>query len=188
MYNKSYTGDVCSHDHSFFLDNFIRRLIQNPRKIVGEYIKDGDTVVDLGCGPGYFSMDMAKMVGESGHVIAVDLQPEMLEKVGKKAKKFNLSKRIMLHHCSQDKIGLSQDVKADFVLAFYMVHETPNPVKFLEEVKSLLKEGGKCLIVEPRFHVSKKQFQQVVQEAENIGFKILDPPLKKGGRSLLVSV
>ena len=88
MYNKNYTGDVCSHDHSFFLDNFIRRLIQNPRKIVGEYIHNGDTVVDLGCGPGYFSIDMAKMVGESGHVIAVDLQPEMLEKVKKKAKKF----------------------------------------------------------------------------------------------------
>jgi len=135
MYNKAYKGDVCSHDHSFFLDNFIRRLIQNPRKIVGEYIHNGDTVVDLGCGPGYFSIDMAKMVGESGHVIAVDLQPEMLEKVKKKAKKFNLSKRITLHNCPQDKIGLNQDVKADFVLAFYMVHETPDPVKFLQEVK-----------------------------------------------------
>ena len=188
MYNKNYKGDICSHDHSFFLDNFFRRLIQNPQKIVGEYINKGDIVVDLGCGPGYFSIDMAKMVGESGHVISVDLQPEMLEKVEKKAKKFNLSKRITLHNCLQDKIGLNQEVKADFVLAFYMVHETPNHIKFLQEVKTFLKESGKCLIVEPTFHVSKKQFQQVTQDVSNIGFNILGTPLKKGGRSLLVSV
>jgi len=74
MYNKEYKGDVCSHTHSFFLDNFLRRLIQNPKKIVGEYIKKGDTIIDLGCGPGYFSIAMAKMVGDTGRVYSVDLQ------------------------------------------------------------------------------------------------------------------
>ena len=178
MDNKEYKGDVCSHNHSFVLDNFFRRFIQNPQKIVGEYINKGDIVVDLGCGPGYFSIDMAKMVGESGRVIAVDLQPEMLEKVEKKAKKFNLSKRITLHNCPHDQIGLGKDVTADFVLAFYMVHETPSHIKFLQEVKTFLKKGGKCLIVEPTFHVSKKNFQKVMQDAENVGFIVLGTPLK----------
>jgi len=187
MYNKDYKGDVCSHSHSFFLDNVFRRLIQNPKKIVGEYIKDGDTVVDLGCGPGYFSIDMAKMVGETGRVISVDLQPEMLEKVEKKAKKQNLSRRITLHNCPQNKIGLNPDVAADFVLAFYMLHETPDPDKFLQEVKTFLKKDGKCLIVEPIFHVSKKHFQNLTQDIKNIGFRILDYPQKKGGRSILIS-
>jgi hypothetical protein len=41
MYNKEYKGDICSHTHAFFLDNFLRRLVQNPKKIVGEYIKKG---------------------------------------------------------------------------------------------------------------------------------------------------
>jgi len=188
MYNKEYKGDVCSHTHAFFLDNFFRRIIQNPKKIVGEYIAEGDTVIDLGCGPGYFSIDMARMVGSSGKVIAVDLQKEMLEKTQGKAKRLSLEDRIIFHNCPQDKIGLNGDMKADFILAYYMVHETPDHFKFLTEVKTLLKEQGKFLLVEPRFHVSKKQFQQIARDVENAGFKILGSPPKKGGHSLLLSV
>ena len=66
MYNKKFKGDVCSHSHSFFLDNFVRRLIQNPKRITGEYIREGDTVLDLGCGPGYFSINMATLTGTAG--------------------------------------------------------------------------------------------------------------------------
>ncbi|MCK5162121.1 MAG: class I SAM-dependent methyltransferase [Desulfobacula sp.] len=188
MVNKEYKGDVCSHNHSFFLDNFFRRIIQSPKKIVGEFIKDGDTVIDLGCGPGYFSIDMAKMVGKAGKVYSVDLQKEMLDNVGKKAKKQNLTDRIMLHNCPQKNIGLNGDVKADFILAFYMVHETPDHIKFLKEVKTLLKKGGNFLLVEPRFHVSKKHFQKITRDIKNIGFTLLGTPSKKGGRSLLLSV
>ena len=188
MYNKEYKGDVCSHKHSFFLDNFFRKLIQNPKKIVGEYIHDGNIVIDLGCGPGYFSIDMAKMVGESGKVIAVDIQKEMLKKVEKKAKKYSLDHRIKFHTCPQDQIGLNEDIKADFILGFYMVHETPDHINFLKEVKTLLKKGGKFLLVEPGFHVSKAHFKKITRDIEDIGFIILDTPSKKGGRSLLLSV
>ena len=187
MYNKEYQGDVCSHTHSFFLDNIFRRLLQNPEKIVGEYLKEGDLAIDLGCGPGYFSIDMAKMVGGSGKVFAVDLQKEMLEKARKKAKVLSLEVRMVFHNCPQDRIGLSEDIKADFILAFYMVHETPDPEKFLSEVKTLLKKQGKFLLVEPAFHVSKKQFQEIARTAEKIGFKPLGSPAKKGGRSLLLT-
>ncbi len=188
MYNKEYKGDVCSHSHSFFLDNFFRRIIQNPKKIVGDYIKTGDRVIDLGCGPGYFSIDMAKMVGKSGKVFSVDLQKEMLAKVKEKAEKYNLADRMKFHNCPQKEIGLNSDVKADFILAFYMVHETPDHIKFLSEVKTLLKKGGKFLLVEPLFHVSKKHFHRITQDIKNIGFTILDTPSRKGGRSLLLSV
>jgi len=188
MYNKEYKGDVCSHSHSFFLDNFFRRLFQNPKKIVGEYIKDGDTVIDLGCGPGFFSIDMARMVGNSGRVYSVDLQKEMLEKVEKKAFNLGLSKQIFLHHCLQEKIGLNDDVKADFILAYYMVHETPDHINFLKEVKSLLKSGGRFLLVEPIFHVSKDRFKKITKDIKALGFSILNTPSKKGGRSLLLSV
>ncbi len=187
MYNKEYKGDVCSHTHSFFLDNFFRRILQNPKRIVGEYISKGDTVIDLGCGPGYFSIDMARMVGRTGKVFAVDLQKEMLEKTQKKAKNLSLEDRIIFHNCPQDKIGLSEKIKADFILAYYMVHETPDHFKFLAEVKSLLKEQGKFLLVEPMFHVTRKQFQQIGKDAETIGFKTLGSPSKKGGHSLLLS-
>ena len=70
---------------AFVLDNPIRRLIHDPQKILGGYIEPGQTVLDLGCGPGTFSIVMAKMVGESGKVIAVDVQEEMLQILRKKA-------------------------------------------------------------------------------------------------------
>ncbi len=92
------------------------------------------------------------------------------------------------HNCPQERIGLNNDVKADFILAFYMLHETPDHIKFLSEVKTLLKKGGNFLLVEPLFHVSKKYFHRVTQDIKNIGFTILATPSKKGGRSLLLSV
>jgi ubiquinone/menaquinone biosynthesis C-methylase UbiE len=94
MYNKECKGDVCDHSHSIFLDNFLRRIFQNPKKIVGEYIKKRDTIIDLGCRPGFFSIDMAKMVGEKGKVYSVDLQREMLDKVKKKANRYHLSNQV----------------------------------------------------------------------------------------------
>jgi ubiquinone/menaquinone biosynthesis C-methylase UbiE len=187
MYNKKFNGDVCSHSHSFFLDNFVRRFIQNPKRMLGEYIHKGDTIIDLGCGPGYFSIDMAEMTGETGKVIAVDLQTQMLAKVEKKAAAKNLSERIHLHLCEQNRIGLAPGIKADFILAFYMVHETPNPVVFLEQVKELLKPDGRFLLVEPIFHVSKVQFEKIVASAIQTGLTPVDRPQKKGGRSVLLS-
>ena len=61
------------------LDNIIRRWLQNPQKILRPYLKEGMTVLDIGCGPGFISIDMAQMVGESGQVISVDLQEGMLQ-------------------------------------------------------------------------------------------------------------
>jgi len=188
MYNKEFKGDVCSHSHSFFLDNFIRRIIQNPKRIIGEFIREGDTIIDIGCGSGYFSIDMATLTGTAGKVFAVDLQKEMLTKVGEKAAAKNLSERIDLHQCDQNRIGLAPETKADFILAFYMVHEIPDPGAFLEQVKELLRPGGKFLLVEPMFHVSKVQFANILVSAIKIGFTQVDMPKRKGGRSVLLSI
>ena len=154
MHTPKFEGDICSHRHAYSLDNFIRRLIQNPGRIVGPYIKKGDTVIDLGCGPGFFTIDMARMVGETGRVFAVDLQEEMLSRVAHKAVINHLSQMIHLHRCSQQAIGLPASIQADFALAYYMVHETLDPGKFLAEVRTMVTPGGRVLIVEPRFHVS----------------------------------
>ena len=182
MMNKA-KGHVCPHQAGFMLDNPFRRLIQNPKKIVGEYIRRGDTVIDVGCGPGYFTIDMAKMVGETGRVIAADLQEHMLLKVKKKAARHGVADRIQYHQCEADKIGLK--AAADFILAYYMIHETPDPTRFLAELKGLLKTGGKLLTVEPKMHVSKKSFETMLAQAERAGLKTLDTPKGKGGRCVL---
>lgn len=165
---------VCPVSKAGGLDNRIRRWVQNPRKIVGPYVKEGMTVLDVGCGPGFFSMDIAYMVGESGRVIACDLQDGMLQKLGKKLVGTPIQDRITLHKCEKDRLGLSESV--DFVLAFYVVHEIPNQQDFFREIKTILKPGGKMLIVEPPFHASHREFDETVRRARETGFTVVEKP------------
>ncbi len=166
---------VCPVERAGGLDNRVRRLLQNPQRILGTYVKEGMTALDIGCGPGFFSVEMAKMVGESGLVIAADLQEGMLQKVKNKIQGTEIEKRVKLHKCEEYKIGVSENV--DFVLAFYMVHEVPDQKKFFEEIKSILKPNGKALIVEPKlFHVSKGAFKESVMTAKEIGLEPVENP------------
>ena len=174
---------VCPHTISFFLDNWFRKLIQNPKRIAGPYIKEGDIVIDMGCGPGFFSIEMAKMVGQNGRVVAVDLQEKMLGHVNRKAAKHGVTGRMEFHQCGADHIGLR--VKADFMLAYYMVHETPSIAKFFVEAASLLRQGGRMLVVEPRFHVTRAMFAETLERADKAGLTAADFPKGKGGRSVL---
>ena len=165
---------VCPVQRAGSLDSRIRRWIQDPRKILGPYVEEGMTVLDIGCGPGFFSVDLARMVGESGHVIASDLQEGMLQKLRKKIQGTEFEKRIRLHKCEEDEIGVSEDV--DFVLAFYVVHEVPDQEKLFNEIKSILKPKGQVFIVEPPFHVSKAAFEETVRIAQNAGFRPGEKP------------
>jgi ubiquinone/menaquinone biosynthesis C-methylase UbiE len=185
--NEQCGARVCPHKMAFILDNWFRKLLQNPTKITGEYINEGDTVIDIGCGPGYFTIAMAGMIGQQGKIIAVDLQEEMLEHVKRKAQAKNFSDRIHFHHCEQDRLGLEVNEKADFMLAYYMVHELPNPGAFFQEVRPLLKTGGKFLVVEPKWHVTQAKYEEMLTLAEKAGFRILTFPKKKGGRSVLLT-
>ena len=191
MTTSTSENQVCSHHHSYALDNLFRRLIQSPKKIIGPYLTRGNTAIDLGCGPGFFTIPMAELVGSSGRVIAVDLQEEMLAKVrGKLAstkRGQSMTARITLHQCSEQEIGLDESVKADFILACYMVHETPDHYRFFQQVNRLLKPTGTFLVIEPPFHVSKKDFAKMLSIAEQTGLVIIDRPKGKGGKSALLA-
>jgi ubiquinone/menaquinone biosynthesis C-methylase UbiE len=165
---------VCPVSLAGSLDNKIRRYLQNPRKILGPYIEEGMTVLDIGCGPGFFSMELAQMVGKSGRVIAADLQEGMLHKIRDKVQGTELEERIKFHKCETNRLGLSENV--DFVLAVYMVHEVPDKQGFLNEIKSMLKPNGRVLIIEPPFHTSKKVFDEIVRKALAAGLKVINRP------------
>jgi ubiquinone/menaquinone biosynthesis C-methylase UbiE len=165
---------VCPVERAGSLDNRFRRWLQNPRKILSPYIGEGMIVLDLGCGPGFFSIDIAQMVGKSGRVIASDLQEGMLQKLRDKIQGTELEERITLHKCQKNRIGVSENV--DFVLAFYMVHEVPNQEEFLNEIGSILKPNGQVLIVEPPFRVSKSAFEETIRKAQNAGFTLVERP------------
>ncbi|UGV41714.1 class I SAM-dependent methyltransferase [Methanococcoides orientis] len=165
---------VCPAAISGILDNRIRRWFQKPREILEPYVKEGMTVLDLGCGPGFFSTEIARMVGSSGLVIASDLQEEMLHKLRKKIQGTELEGRIVLHKCKEDVIGISE--KVDLAIAFYMLHEVPNPEKTLNELASIVKGNGFLFIAEPYLHVSPKSFNKTIKIALNNGFTIVERP------------
>ena len=180
----NYRIHVCPHQIGFMLDNRLRRLIQNPKRILRGFINKGDTVVDMGCGPGFFTIDMAEMVGRNGKVIAADIQSHMLAKLRKKAAKHGVMDRIEFHQCESNKIRLNR--KANFILAYYMIHETPDPKALLKEMSRFLYDNGKILIVEPHLHVSKRMFESLLKESEEAGLIPVDFPKRKGGRSVLL--
>jgi len=165
---------VCPVESAKGLDNFFRKLVQNPKKILKDCVKEGMTVLDVGCGPGFFSVEIADMVGASGKVIAADLQQGMLDKIKNKIEGTEIENIIDLHKCEEDRIGIS--TKVDLVLAIYMVHEVPDQDKFLKEMYSILKPNGTLFIVEPSFHVSKKAFEETVNRANAIGFSQVKRP------------
>jgi len=165
---------VCPVERAGSLDNRIRRWIQNPQKILEPYIKERMTVLDIGCGPGFFSIDMAEMVGESGRIIAADLQEGMLEKLKNKIKGTKLEERITLHRCQENKTDVLEEV--DFVLLFYVAHEVPNIEELFNEIVGILKPNGQILIVEPPFRVSKTEFEETVRKAREAGLKEIDRP------------
>jgi ubiquinone/menaquinone biosynthesis C-methylase UbiE len=155
-------------------DNPLRRLLQRPEKILQDVVRPGDACLDLGCGIGYFTIPMARLVGPSGSVTAADVQPEMLAGVRRRAERSGLSSRIRLQRV--DASGLQLDGPFDFALAFWMLHEVPDQGSVLRQVRVALKPGGRLMLVEPWGHVGQAAFDQSVRLAEGAGFaKVGDP-------------
>jgi ubiquinone/menaquinone biosynthesis C-methylase UbiE len=165
---------VCPASQAGWLSTPLRRLVNDPRRVLNGLVEPGQTVADLGCGPGFFTLPLARMVGDRGRVIAVDLQPAMLAKLQARAERAGLAGRITLHGCEADSLGLSE--KIDAALAFYMLHEVPDQRRILNEVRSLLKPGGRFLLVEPRGHVGAAAFARAVEAAVATGMTVAARP------------
>lgn len=176
---------VCPAKFAGSLDNPVRRLVHKPTRILESYVSKGMTVLDLGCGPGFFTIEMAKLVGETGRVIAADLQQNMLDKVAAKIIGTDLGQRIELHKCQDDSISISQ--KIDFVLAFWMIHEVPDQQRLFEELKSIMNPGCRIMIIEPKIHVNEKSFNNMIGRLELAGLEIIERPKIWLSRSVLLS-
>ncbi|MCD4847627.1 MAG: class I SAM-dependent methyltransferase [Candidatus Aegiribacteria sp.] len=165
---------VCPVWVGHLLSSPLRKLFENPFKILSPYIKEGMTVIDVGCAMGFFSLPMAEMVGPSGKVICIDMQEKMVSKLYSKAKKKNLNDRIEVRVCKQDLLKTDDlDGMADFVLASAVVHEVPNSSSFFKQLFSTLKEGGALLVIEPSHHVSPEDFSNTVETAKKAGFALV---------------
>jgi ubiquinone/menaquinone biosynthesis C-methylase UbiE len=174
---------VCPWWFCFTFDNFLRKLLHNSEEILRPYVVEGDSVLDIGPGMGYFSIPLARMVGEKGKVIVADIQPEMLKALQKRAKKAGVEKRIITHLCEADSLGV--DMQFDFVLAFWMAHEVANYLVFFKEIKSLLKPSGKFFLSEPILHVNQAMFEKTVKIVESVGLVLKEKPKISLSRSAL---
>ena len=92
---------VCPCWLAYTFDNPIRGFFHQPQTMLAPYIAEGMTVMDVGCGMGFFSIGMAKMVGDKGKVLSVDIQPKMLEITIKRAKRAGVDNRIYPHMWSR---------------------------------------------------------------------------------------
>ena len=167
-------GRVCPWERVRHFDNFLRPLVHNPRKLFGPYVQPGMTVLDVGCGRGFASLGLARLVGEDGMVISADLQPEMLEMVKERAASTGLMERITFHRCEPGRIGVR--ARVDFAVAFWMVHEVPDIEAFLREMRAILSPGGRFFLAEPKMHTSQLEFDSTVEKSVAAGFAVLHKP------------
>ena len=155
----------------------LRKLVQNPKVILGPHIREGMTVLEPGCGMGFFTLEAAQMVGPRGKVVAADLQPKMLEGLKKRLLKAGLSERVDARLTQANRLGVSDlNATVDLALAIYMVHEVPDQPGFFSEVAATLKPGASLLVVEPKNHVSEKAFDASLAVAASMGCAVESRP------------
>ena len=176
---------TCPWWFGYTFDNPLRRFIHRPKSILGELVSPGDTAVDIGCGLGYFSIALADLVGPTGRVFAFDVQAQMVERARQRAERQNLADRIHFRVCAPDHMGF--DGTADFVLAFWMLHEVLDPEHLLTEVRSFLRPSGHLMIAEPLLHVSKRRFSTTIELAKRNGFRVAKGPEVRLSRSIVCS-
>lgn len=168
----------------------LRRLLQDPAAIVGEHVGEGMTVLEPGPGMGFFTLELARRVGPSGRVVAVDVQQRMLDGLARRARKAGLEKRIEARLTSGE--GLAVDDLAgtvDLVLAFAVVHELPDQARFFADAARALRPGGRMLLAEPTGHVSEAAFAATLNAARAAGLREeRRPGIRRSRTSLLVRV
>jgi SAM-dependent methyltransferase len=174
---------TCPWWFAYTFDNPVRGLVHDARSILDGLARPGDTVVDIGCGLGFFTHALAELVGPEGRVVAVDLQEAMLDRNRRRAERLGLTDRIEFRRCRAESLDL--EVVADFVLAFWMVHEVERPDSFLSEVHEALRPSGRLLIAEPKGHVPEAFFSKTVERARGAGFEVRPGPAVRFSRSIL---
>lgn len=168
---------VCPYWAGYFLANRLRRLLQNPYRILAPYVRPGMTVLDVGSAMGYFSLPMAEMVGPDGRVVCVDVQPKMLAVLRRRAVQAGLGDRVETHVSTGESIGLQgRDISFDFALLFTVLHEVTNQAGFLREIYQMLKPGAPLLLTEPIRHVDRVEFDRSISTARQQGFTVTSHP------------
>ena len=179
--------DVCPWWVGYWLASPIRKLFHNPRVILEPFVREGMTVFEPGPGMGFFTLEMARMVGKGGLVVAVDIQTKMIENLARKAQRQGLAGRIDLRLANWTGMGINDLIgRVDFVLAFAVVHELPDAGLFFKEAFAVLKPGGKVLFSEPSNHIEQSEFAKSLDYAGKAGFRVEGMPTIRSNQSAVL--
>jgi len=130
--------------HIAVLESEDRRIWQSPDVILSAVeVKPNFVVADLGCGNGYFTVPLAE---KARKVYGIDVQKEMLDFLAEKTRKLKI-KNVELLVSKPDEIPLN-DESVDVLLSVNTLHEFDDKEKMTEEIRRVVKKGGKLLIVD----------------------------------------
>jgi SAM-dependent methyltransferase len=180
---------VCPWWIGYLLASPLRKWMgQDPIEILRPYVREGMTVLEPGPGMGFFTLPLAKLVGPSGRVIAVDLQPKMIANLKRRAAKAGLLDRIEARLSAADTLAIADLAdKVDFTLAFAMVHELPDPHRFFREIEAASRAGAQVLFAEPRGHVDMKKFEAELRAATAAQFIVAARPSIRRSHAVLLA-
>ena len=153
---------------------------ENPRKLLKALdVKPGQTVCDLGCGNGFYTLQLAKLVGKHGRVLAVDIQPEMLALLRHRAQEAGL-------HNIEPILGIPGDPKlpkgeVNLILLVDVYHEFSYPEQMLRAMGESLKPNGRIALAEFRLEdptvpiklLHKMSKEQILKEFSPNGLKLV---------------
>ena len=159
----------------------LRRLLENPAKLVLPLVAPDAQVLELGPALGFFTLPVAQALGSDGKLVCIDVQDGMLRRLRKRLENRGLAARTELRLCTQDSLALADlEGKCDLVLALHVVHETAAPAETVRALARCLKPGGRLLLIEPPGHCSPELFQSEVDAAFGAGLKRTPHPRAEG--------
>jgi ubiquinone/menaquinone biosynthesis C-methylase UbiE len=143
-------------------------------------LKPGQAICDMGCGNGYYTLKMAKIVGREGRVLAVDVQPEMLHMLELRAKERRIGNVEPVSGTLVDPRLPAGEL--DLILCVDVYHEFSHPEPMLAAMRKALKPRGRLVLVEfraedpevPILPLHKMTKAQVLAELEPNGFKLVE--------------
>lgn len=161
------------------LDNPKRRSILPPDRTIEELnLQSGQVVADVGCGIGYFTVPLTKVVGSNGKIYAIDIEPLMVEETKKRVSEEQLN-NVEFVLSTENNFKIPDNI-ADVVFTSTVYHELETPKNFLDECRRVLKEKGELIILDwnrveeemgPPFHI-RKGIKEVENDLEQNDFVV----------------